>query len=128
MLKKYEERSLIEFQNEFSTEQACASHLWKQRWPQGFVCPSCAHGEYWYISARKILDCKQCRFKSSLTAGTIFHKTRIPLQDFVKKSLAVAADEIPWFANTSGSETDYEQSSAGRPENSGCDKAVTVRP
>lgn len=94
MLKKYEEYSLIEFQKEFSTEQACASHLWKQKWPHGFVCPRCGHGEYWYISARKILDCKQCRFKASLTAGTIFHKTRIPLVKWYWLIYHMAMDKV----------------------------------
>ncbi len=31
------------------------------------------------INTRNILDCKSCSAKISLTAGTIFHKTRTPL-------------------------------------------------
>jgi len=79
MVKKYQERSLLKFQREFSTDEACAEHLRKIRWPSGFKCPRCGHGEAWFIRTRNIMDCKECRAKISLTAGTIFHKTRTPL-------------------------------------------------
>lgn len=79
MAKIYRERSLLEFQREFSTEEACVQHLRKMRWPNGFRCPRCGHTEAWFIRTRNILDCKLCRAKNSLTAGTIFHKTRTPL-------------------------------------------------
>jgi len=79
MAKIYRERSLLEFQKAFATEEACAQHLKEVRWPDGFVCPRCGHGEAWFIRTRKILDCKACRAQTSLTAGTIFHKTRTPL-------------------------------------------------
>lgn len=78
-VKKYKERSLIEYQKEFSTEKECIKHLQKMRWPDGFKCSRCGHDEAWFIRTRNILDCKQCRAKISLTAGTIFHKTRTPL-------------------------------------------------
>jgi transposase-like protein len=77
--KKYEERSLIEFQQEFPDSEACGKHLVRQRWPDGFVCPRCGHKEAWYLSKRQLFDCKICRFQTSVTAGTIFHGTRTPL-------------------------------------------------
>ncbi len=79
MAKGYRERSLLEFQREFSTEEACGQHLRKMRWPNGFRCPRCGHSQAWFIRTRNIVDCKSCRAKISLTAGTIFHKTRTPL-------------------------------------------------
>jgi transposase-like protein len=79
MAKKYRERSLLEFQREFSTEEACVQHLREMRWPNGFRCSRCNHTEAWFIRTRNIFDCKSCRAKISLTTGTIFHKTRTPL-------------------------------------------------
>jgi len=79
MAKKYSERSLMDFQKTFSTEEACAKHLIQQRWPDGFVCPHCGHKEAWYLSKRKLFDCMQCRFRTSLTSGTVFHKSRVSL-------------------------------------------------
>src|SRR5215831_14725215 len=34
-------RSLAEFQKSFPDEESCAAFLFKQRWPDGFVCPGC---------------------------------------------------------------------------------------
>ena len=36
-------RSLIEFQQRFSDEEACAKYLFAARWPQAFVCPGCGN-------------------------------------------------------------------------------------
>lgn len=79
MATRYRERSLLEFQKTFGTEEACIQHLREMKWPNGFACPRCGHSETWFIQTRDIFDCKGCRAKVSLTAGTIFHKTRTPL-------------------------------------------------
>jgi len=94
MSKRYRERSLLEFQNEFSTEEACARHLQEIRWPDGFICPRCGHVEAWFIRTRNILDCKSCRAKTSLTAGTIFHKTRTPLLKWYWLIYHMAMDKV----------------------------------
>ena len=78
-MKNYQERSLLDFQKEFSTEDACTTHLSRMRWPNGFVCHECGCDQVWYIKTRKVFDCKGCRKTTSLTAGTIFHDTRTPL-------------------------------------------------
>ncbi len=75
----YREHSLLGFQTEFSSEEACLAYLKKIRWPHGFRCPRCGNDDAWFIKTRNLLDCKRCRAKISLTAGTIFHKTRTPL-------------------------------------------------
>jgi len=79
MKERNNNERLFDFQKAFSTEEACENHLRQTRWPDGFRCPHCGHSEAWFIRTRKILDCKSCRKKVSLTAGTIFHKTRTPL-------------------------------------------------
>jgi hypothetical protein len=94
MGKKYTERSLLEFQRTFATDDACAEHLKTVRWPGGFTCPRCGHGEAWYIGTRKLLDCKGCRAQISLTAGTIFHKTRTPLVKWYWLLYRMATDKV----------------------------------
>ena len=94
MAKRYTERSLLEFQKGFSTEEDCAQHLREMRWPDGFRCPRCGHAEAWFISTRNILDCKSCRAKISLTAGTIFHKTRTPLVKWYWLVYHMAMDKV----------------------------------
>lgn len=79
MVKRYSEYSLLSFQKEFFTEQAFVKHLRAIRWPDRFRCPRCGYDKAWFISTRNILDFKRYRAKISLTARTIFHKTRTPL-------------------------------------------------
>ena len=70
---------LIEFQKKFSTEEACIEHLFKLRWPAGYVCPRCGHRHYCFHTTRKLYQCSGCKYQVSVIAGTIFHKTRTPL-------------------------------------------------
>jgi hypothetical protein len=94
MSKGYRERSLLDFQKDFSSEEACAQHLREIRWRDGFRCSRCGHTEAWFISTRNILDCKSCRAKISLTAGTIFHKTRTPLVKWYWLIYHMAMDKV----------------------------------
>lgn len=64
----------------FRTEQDCEEYLIKLRWSSGFCCPWCDHNEAFNIRTRKLLECKECRMQVSLTAGTIMHKSKLPLQ------------------------------------------------
>lgn len=70
---------LLEFQRAFSTEQRCHKFLFEQRWPNGFKCPKCQAQHYSFVSTRKLYQCKSCKYQVSITAGTVFHKTRKPL-------------------------------------------------
>lgn len=71
--------SLLQFQKKFGTEKACQRHLFSLRWPDGFRCPRCNHNKAFFHRTRKLYQCKSCGYQVSLTAGTVFHKTRTPL-------------------------------------------------
>jgi transposase-like protein len=94
MSKKYAEYSLIKFQKTFPDNEACKKHLAEQRWPNGFVCPKCGHYEAWYLANRNLFDCKSCRFQASLTVGTIFEGTRIPLVKWYWLLYHMAMDKV----------------------------------
>jgi hypothetical protein len=51
------------------------------RWPGGFRCPRCARPDAWQTASGLWL-CQSCRRKTSVTAGTIFHRSRLPLTDW----------------------------------------------
>lgn len=72
--------SLFDFQSRFNSEEACQEHLFSIRWPNGFRCPHCGYTKYYLISERHLYQCRNCGYQASLTAGTVFHKTRTPLQ------------------------------------------------
>ncbi len=71
-------RTLAELEQRFSTEEACREYLFSLRWPSGFVCPGCNNREAWEMSVDRWL-CTHCRRQVSVTAGTVFHRTRLPL-------------------------------------------------
>ena len=76
-------RTLEEFEGRFATEQACREYLMQLRWPQGFVCPRCG-GRRARPSRRGLLRCGQCDYQASVTAGTIFQDTRLPLRTWFR--------------------------------------------
>lgn len=90
----YSELSLIDFQKFFSDDESCAKHLAEQRWPDGFCCPKCGHKYAWYQAKRRLFDCKNCRHQASITAGTIFHKTRVPLLKWYWLIYRMAMDKV----------------------------------
>jgi transposase-like protein len=71
--------TLQQLQSWFAGDEACRAYLEWLRWPNGFVCPACGVvGEPWR-TARGRLGCRSCGRSTSATAGTIFHRSRLPL-------------------------------------------------
>jgi transposase-like protein len=73
-------RNWNEFLDWFGSEEACVTYLERLRWPQEFVCPACGVSQPPYRSSRARLMCRACGRQSTVTAGTIFDKTRTPLR------------------------------------------------
>jgi len=72
--------SLKRFLSDYGTEEQCEQTLEDWRWPNGFVCPSCGHQhEPVRLRSRALLQCRHCHHQASLTAGTIFANTKLPL-------------------------------------------------
>jgi transposase-like protein/ribosomal protein L37AE/L43A len=69
----------LEFEKRFGEEEACREYLVKIRWPDGFRCPACGLSRAW-VSKRGLYQCRSCGRQTSLTAGTIFQDTRLPLR------------------------------------------------
>ena len=62
----------------FPTDADCLDYLEWLRWPEGFVCPGCGHRGGWRLGDGRFW-CAGCDRRSSVTAGTIFDRTRTPL-------------------------------------------------
>ena len=93
MMSKAKSMNLIQFAEQFGTEEKCAEYLKQKRWKDGFICPHCQHREYYYIQTRKLFECQQCQMQTSLTAGTLFHKTKLPLRTWFWAIYLVAHDK-----------------------------------
>lgn len=71
--------SLPEFLKNYGTEEQCFDALFTWRWPNGFSCPVCGHEGSCQLRTRKLQQCNRCRHQASITAGTIFSSTKLPL-------------------------------------------------
>ena len=67
-----------EFRSWFPAEPACREYLEQLRWPDGFACPA-GDGKQAWRTAKGLWMCSNCGRKTSVTAGTIFHRSRTPL-------------------------------------------------
>ena len=68
--------SLIE---QFGSETKCREYLEALRWPDAIMCPRCSSGKISRIAKRNQFDCDACRYQFSVTAGTIFNDSHLPL-------------------------------------------------
>jgi transposase-like protein len=73
-------RTLIEFMEHYPTEDDCRRAIFEHRWPEGFVCVRCGHSHAWYLRGRGLYECAGCHYQASLTAGTVFARTRTDLR------------------------------------------------
>ncbi len=62
----------------FPDNRACIAYLEQLRWGDGFACSRCGGGSCWR-TARGLWMCASCQRATSVTAGTIFHRTHTPL-------------------------------------------------
>ncbi len=67
------------FRERFGTEEACREALFGMRWREGLTCPACGHRGFCALRTRKVFQCNRCKEQVSLTAGTVFQDTKLPL-------------------------------------------------
>jgi transposase-like protein len=72
-------RTLLEFESRFSTDEACRAYLFALRWANGWACPRCGSRAAWTVR-RGLWRCGECRYEASVTAGTVFQDTHLPLR------------------------------------------------
>ena len=73
--------SLPAFAAQFPDDAACARWLFEKRWPEGFRCPGCGHHKGWELDRGLLLiECAACHRQTSVTAGTVLHRSHLPLR------------------------------------------------
>ncbi len=72
-------QSLRDFLKLYGTELQCAQAVFQARWPQSFRCPACGYHKDCQLHTRKVFQCIRCQRQVSLTAGTVFENTKLPL-------------------------------------------------
>jgi len=85
--------TVMEFNEVFSSDDACAAYLESSRWPDGFVCPKCGGREAWRVKVRPLMHCKECGRQTSITAGTPLQGTRKRLRDLFYAMFIIATQK-----------------------------------
>src|SRR4051795_4670992 len=67
------------FRERFGPEEACREALFDMRWREGLTCPACGGRGFCRLTTRKVFQCNRCKKQLSLTAGTVFQDTKLPL-------------------------------------------------
>jgi len=78
VLKK-QEINLVDLMDHFHSEEACRALLEELRWPDGIECLRCESKNVSRVKNRVQLVCNSCHYHFSVTAGTIFHDSHLPL-------------------------------------------------
>jgi len=84
-VRKYEDNyrrapaSLIDVVHRFGSEDICREYLEKLRWPDGVCCVRCGSVSVSEIHTRDQFDCNDCRYRFSVTSGTVLDNTKLPL-------------------------------------------------
>jgi transposase-like protein len=78
MLKQF--RTLAELNEAFADPQAAVDHFTAIRWKNGQFCPHCGHDKVYSLKRKNIYRCAQCKTNFSITVGTIFENSKLPLR------------------------------------------------
>ena len=85
---------LLDFAARFGAEERCIEHLAGLRWPGGFVCSGCGGRAAWRLKARpRVYECGTCHRQESVTAGTVFDRTRTALAKWFLAAYLMGRDK-----------------------------------
>ena len=72
-------KSLEQARRQFSTQRKCEKYLQRLRWPDGITCPRCGAKRPYWLKNQRLWECRSCKYHFSVTAQTIFHRSKLPL-------------------------------------------------
>jgi len=72
-------KTILEFASSFPDDDSCLDYLICSRWPDGFVCPRCSGSGGWWLKKHKRFECTSCHRHTSPLAGTVMHRSHLPV-------------------------------------------------
>lgn len=108
-------KTILEFAAQFHNDDVCLQYLIQTRWPEGFVCPTCHHMGGWWLGTPRRFECGQCHKQVSPLAGTLLHRTHLPIHRWfgaaylvathtpgisavqLQRQLGIAKNDTAWF-------------------------------
>jgi transposase-like protein len=73
------EMNIMKLMEKYHSEESCRKALTELRWPNGVACTRCGSLDIRNSYTRDQYDCGSCGYQFSVTAGTIFHDSHLPL-------------------------------------------------
>jgi DNA-directed RNA polymerase subunit RPC12/RpoP len=71
---------LLNFSTAFPDEASCKAQWKAMRDKQGVKCPHCGNRSHYWKSDKECYECKQCKYRQGLRAGTVMHGSRLPFR------------------------------------------------
>jgi transposase-like protein len=71
--------NLISLIERYGNEDKCRAYLEELRFPDGVICPHCGSKSISRVLKPRVFDCNSCRYQFSVTSGTTFHDSHLPL-------------------------------------------------
>jgi transposase-like protein len=71
--------TILDVHTLFSTDEKCREILKRLRWPNGPECPRCKGAAVALETEKQLFYCGDCDYQFTVTSGTIFHDTHLPL-------------------------------------------------
>ncbi|HVS87462.1 MAG TPA: IS1595 family transposase [Candidatus Acidoferrum sp.] len=81
--------NLIELNGHYSTEDKCREQLKRLRWPEGVICPRCKSKTISRLFTQSKFECSDCQYQFSVTVGTVFHDSHLPLTRWFLATLLI---------------------------------------
>ncbi len=85
--------SVRKFMARFPDEKTCRDYLFNVRWPRGFICTKCGKNKFSHIKTRYLFECSNCKTQTSITSGTVMHRTKLLLRYWLLTFYWVASGE-----------------------------------
>jgi len=84
----------------FSTDEKCRELLERLRWPLGAECPRCKGKSVVRLETNaKLFWCRECEYQFTVTAGTIFNDSHLPLSKWFMAALLLCEARKGMSAN-----------------------------
>jgi len=71
----------------FGTDEKCRELLTRLRWPHGVECPRCNEKAVELETDKQLFYCKTCDYQFSVTAGSVFNDSHLPLTKWFMATL-----------------------------------------
>jgi transposase-like protein len=90
---------MMDLMDQFGTDEKCRAMLEKLRWTDGVRCPRCNGVKHTHMASRCQYDCLTCGYQFSVTSGTIWHDTHLPLRKWFMAILLTVESKKGMSAN-----------------------------